>query len=389
LNRKESDFQYSKVLVISGGHFAHDVYSSFLAVFLPLLITKFELSMTLAASFTIFFRLPSLFNPLIGVISDRLDMRRWVIWAPAVTAVTMSLTGMAPSYAFLCILIFVAGISSSFFHVLAPVMIVRDSGNDLGKGMSFWMTAGELARTLGPLIAVWSVSLWGFEKNFPVMAGGVIASAFLYLALKDANPGSGSRTVDGFKQAWRSLRSLMIPLTGIMISRAFMVAAFVTFLPTYMVASGKSLWIGGVSLSVLECSGALGTFFGGTLSDRVGRQAVLAVAMPASSALMLAFLYASDWMIFPILLLLGCTLFAITPVNLAIVQDNSRHCRGTANGLFMGISFVTTALVTFLVGWLADQFDLKTAFTVSALFGFAGIPIILFLPKSSTLVSQE
>jgi len=149
-----------------------------------------------------------------------------------------------------------------------------------------------------------------------------------------------------------------------------------------MVASGKSLWIGGVSLSVLECSGVLGTFFGGTLSDRVGRQTVLAVVMPASAALMLAFIYASDWMIFPILLLLGCTLFAITPVNLAIVQDHSRHCRGTANGLFMGISFITTALVTFLVGLMADQFDLKTAFTVSALFGFAGIPIIFFLPKS-------
>lgn len=389
MNRKESEFQYTKVLIISGGHFAHDVYSSFLAVFLPLLISKFELSMTLAASFTVFFRVPSLFNPLIGVISDRLDMRHWAIWAPAVTAVAMSLTGMAPNYAFLCVLILVAGISSSFFHVLAPVMIVRASGKDIGKGMSFWMTAGELARTLGPLVAVWSVSFWGFEKNFPVMVAGVVASVFLCMALKDTKAGSGSRAVDGFKEAWRGLRSLMIPLTGIMISRAFMVATFVTFLPTYMVASGKSLWVGGVSLSVLECAGTLGTFWGGTLSDRLGRHAVLAAVMPASSVLMLAFLYAADWMMFPILLLLGCTLFAITPVNLAIVHDNSRHCRGTANGLFMGISFVTTALVTFLVGWLADQFDLKTAFTVSALFGFAGIPIILFLPKPPTLVSEK
>ena len=96
--RKKPDFHPDKLLIISGGHFIHDVFSSFLAVFLPLLINKFELSMLLAGSLTVFIRLPSIFNPLIGIVSDRIDMRYPAILAPALTAIAMSLLGVAPSY---------------------------------------------------------------------------------------------------------------------------------------------------------------------------------------------------------------------------------------------------------------------------------------------------
>ncbi|MCK4788358.1 MAG: hypothetical protein KAV87_31745, partial [Desulfobacteraceae bacterium] len=72
-----------------------------------------------------------------------------------------------------------------------------------------------------------------------------------------------------------------------------------------------------------------------------------------------------------------------------IVQDNSRGHRGAANGLYMGINFLTTAAVTVFVGWLADLFGLKAAFTTSALLGLAGIPIIFILPKSSKSISKK
>ena len=379
--KKESNFKAYGILIISGGHFIHDIYSSFLAVFLPLLIAKFGLTMILAGSLTVFFRFPALLNPLLGVMSDRINMRYLAIWAPFVTAVSMSLIGVAPSYIVVCILLLIAGISAAVFHVLGPVMIARLSDKALGRGMSFWMTAGELARTVGPLIAVGAVSFWGFEGSYPVMIVGLLTSVLLFIYMKDAGTSSDRQPEGDFGKTWRALRRLMIPLTGIMISRAFMVATLVAFLPTYMVMSGKSLWIGGIGLAVLEAFGAVGTFIGGTLSDRVGRKTVLLTSMPASSILIITFIYTTGWILFPILALLGLCLFAASPVTLAIVQDYSRKHRGTANGLYMGISFVTTAAVIFFVGWLADLLGLKTALTVSALLGLAGVPIIFFLPK--------
>jgi len=79
--------------------------------------------MFLAGSLTVFIRLPSIFNPLIGILSDRMDLRYLAILAPALTAIAMSLLGVAPSYFALCWLLFIAGISAAVFHVLGPVMI--------------------------------------------------------------------------------------------------------------------------------------------------------------------------------------------------------------------------------------------------------------------------
>ena len=122
-NGPTARFRTGPVMIIAGGHFVHDLFSSFLAPWLPLLIEKLSLSLTMAGSLTIFLRLPSIFTPIIGVIADRLDMRYMVIATPAVTAVCMSLIGLAPSYGLVCLLLTVAGISAAVLHVPGPVMI--------------------------------------------------------------------------------------------------------------------------------------------------------------------------------------------------------------------------------------------------------------------------
>jgi FSR family fosmidomycin resistance protein-like MFS transporter len=146
---------------------------------------------------------------------------------------------------------------------------------------------------------------------------------------------------------------------------------------------GESLWIVGISLTVLKVAGIVGTLFGRTLSDRIGRRPVLFTTMPISSFLMLSFLYAPDWMLLPILIFLGLTVFAFTPVIMAVVHDHCGKNRGAANGLYMTISFLSTAAVVVFVGWLSDMLGISMAFTVIALLGLARVPSILFLPKSS------
>ncbi|MBN1635543.1 MAG: MFS transporter [Deltaproteobacteria bacterium] len=382
MQRSDDDFQTDKVVLISGGHFIHDVYSSFLSPFLPLLIPKFGLTMLLAGTLTVIFRLPSLFNPIIGIISDRIELGVLAVVAPAITAIAMSLLGLAPNYAILCIMLLTAGLSAAVFHVLGPPMIAKLSGTRLGRGMSFWMTGGELARTIGPLFAVWAVTNLSLEGSYPVMIVGIFASLFLLIRLKGFNTRVMHRSEQGLKEVWGVMRKVMIPLSGIIISRAFLVGTLAAYLPTYIVSSGKSLWLGGISLAVLELAGTVGTLIGGTLSDRVGRRAVLFMTMPVSSLLMLAILYSPDWMLLPLLVLLGLAVFAFAPVIMAVVHDHCGKNRGAANGLYMTITFLSSAAVVVFVGWLSDLLGINMAFTISALFGLAGVPIIMFLPKS-------
>jgi FSR family fosmidomycin resistance protein-like MFS transporter len=167
----EETFQTGEVLSIAGGHLINDTYTAFLPTLLPLLIDKMSLSLVLAGSLTSIAQIPALLDPFIGYLADRLSLRYFVIFAPAVTATVYSSLGFAPSYLVLAVMLFVGGISTAAFHAPAPAMISRISGRQLGKGMSFFMAAGELGRTIGPLLFVWAVSTWTLDGYWRVMVG--------------------------------------------------------------------------------------------------------------------------------------------------------------------------------------------------------------------------
>jgi len=377
----DSRFQARIVLTVAGGHFLHDMFSSFLAPFLPLVIDKFSLSMVLAGLLTVFFRLPSLFNPFLGGFADRVDLRYLFILAPGATAMAISLVGVMPNYASICFLLLLAGVSAAIYHVVGPVVIARSAGGLVGRGMSLWMTAGELARTVGPIVAVAVVGWWGFERAYPVMIVGLVATGYMFLRLKDVSTVGPVRTSGSLIQTWRRLRPVMFPLAWLILARAFISATLINYLPTYMVGMGQSLWFGGVCLAVLELFGTAGTFFGGPLSDRAGRGRILWASMLTAPLFMLVFLNVHGWIVFPVLACLGISFFAGSPVMLALVQDHAKGSRATANGLFMGINFCIAALVLLLVGRLVDVLGFQTAFTLSACMGFVGLPAVFFLPR--------
>jgi FSR family fosmidomycin resistance protein-like MFS transporter len=66
-----------------------------------------------------------------------------------------------------------------------------------------------------------------------------------------------------------------------------------------------------------------------------------------------------------------------------MVQDHAGDHPATANGLYMGISFVIGAAGPLLVGGLADLVGLRTAFAWSAFLALVGVPLVLALPGDS------
>ena len=113
-------FQTGKVFSISFAHLVHDVYSSFLAPILPLLIEKFGLNYTLASVMSIAQRAPNILNPFVGIIADKYPVRMFVILTPLITAISMSLLGIAPSYVMLCILLFCSRFKCCIFSHAQP-----------------------------------------------------------------------------------------------------------------------------------------------------------------------------------------------------------------------------------------------------------------------------
>ncbi|RKX87929.1 MAG: MFS transporter [Spirochaetes bacterium] len=383
-NNQSKGFRTGDVVSISLAHLAHDIYTSFLAPILPLIVAKLGISLSMAGMLSVIQKIPSLFNPLVGIIADNFKVRYFVIFAPAITTVSMSLIGLAPNYFMLAVLLFITGISSTLFHVPSPVMIRHVSGNKLGMGMSFFMVGGELARTLGPLIIVAAVTQWGLEGSYKLIPFGLTASAILFFKLRKIDLREDfhkTRTKVSYASTYKNFSSTFMILGLIIFFRGAMKSALTLYLSVYLTSKGNSLWFSGIALSVIQFAGVIGTLTAGTLSDKVGRRTAMLVIAVASPLLMWVFLHSQGIYTFPILIVTGFFLVAPGPVMLAIVQEIDTEHRAFVNGIYMTISFALSSLMLLLVGFLSDHFGMDLTYQISSFTALLAIPFALMLPK--------
>jgi FSR family fosmidomycin resistance protein-like MFS transporter len=373
-------FQTGRVLSISFAHATNDVYTSFLAPLLPAFIAKLALSKTEAGLLELFKSSPSLFQPFIGHLADRVSLRYFVILAPAVTATMMSLLGVAPRYVVLALLVMAAGLSSASLHAVAPAMAGRLSGRKLGRGMGFWMVGGTLGWALGPILVVSAVRFLTLEGTPWLMVGGWGASLLLFLRLRDVpgRPPTPSQETS-FRQGLQVMRPLLGPLVGIILARALLVAAALFFLPTFLTEEGANLWSAGVTLSLVQIAGMAGSLLAGSLSDRIGRRLVVFMFTLMAPLLMFVFLGASGWAQIPVLLGVGAGL-SVQAVLMALVQESCPDNRALANGVYLSISFMSESGAAVVLGALGDLFGLRLAFAVAAVASLLGLPFVRLLP---------
>jgi FSR family fosmidomycin resistance protein-like MFS transporter len=378
-------FQTTNIVLISLSHLLHDIYTSFLAPILPLLIQKFNISLFLSGLLSVAHHAPSLLNPFVGILAERVKVRYFVIFAPAITTVAMGMIGIAPFYTILIVLLLISGISSTMFHVPAPVMIKKVSGDRTGKGMSFFMLGGELARSLGPLIIVAAVELWGLKGTTRLIPFGILASFILWLKLRNIPISDEVKTKSRnshYLKVLKQFSSVFINLAGITLFRGAMKSALTLYLPVYLVGKGSELWMAGISLSILQLAGAAGTFYSGSISDKIGRRTTLVIVCIVSPVLMFLFLNSTGTLSLILLVLMGIFLVAPMSVNLAIIHDLDTDHLPFVNGVYMGLNFFISSLMTMGVGALSDRIGLDKTYSIAAFISFAAIFFAMRIPSS-------
>lgn len=388
-NKDSGQFQKGRVLLLSFCHFIHDIYSSFLAPLLPFIIEKYSLSLTQAGFLSTVMQIPAVLNPFIGKMADQVSVRFFIILAPLLTAVPMSLLSLAPSYSVLLIMLFSAGISVSLFHVPAPVMIYRVSGGKTGRGMSFFMTGGELSRMLGPLVIISVVSVLGFDGYYPVMIVGILASAVMYLSFKDIPIKVGGKGGHSLRKTIADMRGVLTPLLAIVVARGFMHASLTAFLPLFILQQTDNVWLAGSALALFEGAGVAGVLAVGSLSDRLGKKNMLMFSLVIAPLSLFAFVFSPGWIKAAALVVTGFTLLSTTPVMLAMIQECSGEGSSSANGIFMMFSFLARSAVVVAVGFIGDHLGLVNTYAISALIGLTAIPFIMALSEPNPRVQDR
>jgi FSR family fosmidomycin resistance protein-like MFS transporter len=376
-----TSFQTGRVATLAAGHAVHDTYTGFLPPLLPVFVEEYGLSNTAAGGLSAFVQLGAVIQPFVGHLADRKSLRWGVILGPGIAAVLMSVLGWAGHYAVLAVLLLGVGLNSAVFHAVGPPSVGRLSGDRLGRGMAFWMVGGELGRTLGPIVVATTLALVTLRGMAVVMVAGVVASWVLYRQLRHAplQPVSHAASVS-WREGIRAMRGMMTLLAGIVLFRALMMVAATTYLPIFLTGEGASLWLAGAALSLLEAAGVAGAMVGGWVSDRVGRRAVLLTGYLVAPACLAGFVLLTGWVRVPLLLVLGSTLLAIQPVNMALAQETAPQSRALANGVYLAMSVAIRTIAVVAFGVIADTLGLRWTFLIAAMVMAAGVPLVLAVP---------
>ncbi len=392
--REEYGTAYDRkgVALMAWAHFAHDLYPSFLGVLVPAVQTKLAIPLAVASLMVPAQQMPSILQPFVGYLADRTSRRWFVILTPATAALALSLVGLAPHFAVVVLLLLCSGLSSAAFHAPAVALVGEFGGRHTGRAMAIFMTGGELARTLGPLLITAAIALFTLEGTAIVMVVGIVAALTLFFTLDTRAGDTVARRLQSEQTLRPLLRERWLPITGLLgvtVVNTVAVTPMTFFLVKLLQTRGHSDLYGGVALSTLYASGIVGSLIGGTLSDRLGRRSTLALSALLTAPL--TFLYLAlengSWAVLGLIVLIGLAAMPPRAVTLALANDLLPEARGPMAGLTLAASFVAQSLAALGFGTLADLIGIGPAFWWSAGVSLLGLLFVPLIPPTSGRVT--
>jgi FSR family fosmidomycin resistance protein-like MFS transporter len=373
------------VRIAAFAHGSHDLYPSFLGPLVPQIQDKLGISLAVASLMLPAQQLPSVFQPFIGYFADRTSRRWFVVLTPGIAAVSLSSLGLAPNIALVLILLLISGLASAAFHAPAVALVGEYGGNKMGRAMAIFMAGGEVSRTVGPILITTAIALFTLEGSWVVMAIGLSASVILYFTL-DTRATDARRLSAPSVDLRPLLKARRKPITGIIgytVMTGIATMPFNFFLVEYLVEKGHSEWYGGFALSTIFASGIVGGLIGGSLSDRYGRQLVLALSVALAPPLLYTYLAVEDGRVagLVVLFIAGMVAMSSRSVTLAVAAEILPEARGPMAGLMLALGFVTTSLAALAFGIFADSYGIERVYWYMPIIWLTALPFVAMLPR--------
>ncbi|HYH91318.1 MAG TPA: MFS transporter [Solirubrobacteraceae bacterium] len=374
--------------VLATGHLWADFLQGAVPALLPFLIAERGYSYAAAGALVLASSIgSSLVQPLFGIASDRLALP-WLMPAGlAIGGAGLATVGLTESYAATVAAVAVSGLGVAAFHPEGARYANYVSRGQRGRGMSMFSLGGNAGFALGPLLVTPAVLAFGLHGTLLVLiplwlAAGLLARELGRLrGFAPVVAAGGRRDADetAGADAWGPFARLA-SLIGLRSGVFFGLQAFI---PIYFaVELGTSEAAGNGALSVMLVAGAVGTYLGGRLVDRLGRRVIVVGSMAALGPLLVLLQFAERWPATLLLAGIGFVVIANFSITIVMGQEYLPNRLGLASGITMGAAIGFGGVAAALLGALADATSLQTAMWTIAALPFPALLIALSLPPT-------
>ena len=378
-----------KVLsALSLSHLLNDMMQSLLLAIYPLLKSQFALSFAEVGLITLTYQLTaSLFQPLVGLYTDRRPLRYALPVGMSSTLCGLLLLGFASSFAGVLLAAAFIGFGSAVFHPESSRIARMASGGRHGFAQSLFQVGGNMGTALGPLLAAAVIGRFG-QRSVAWFALGALTAVLIltlvsrwYAAQHTLGARAGSRRELPAPYPRRVVLGAIGVLLVLIFSKYFYMAGLSSFYTFYLIERfGLSVRSAQLHLFIFLFASALGTIVGGPIGDRIGRKPVIWVSILGVAPFALALPHADLFWTTALTVIIGLVLSSAFSAILVYAQELMPGNVGMVSGMFFGFAFGMGGLGAALLGKLADRTSIDFVYHTIAYLPLLGAVAVL-LPK--------
>jgi len=368
--------------IISLSHGTNHLLQLILPTLLPSLITEFQISHSTAGMLVASFALPyAILQIPFGYLSDRKRRKRTMVFGLFLYSFATFLCGLSQNTLQLALTQFLAGMGGASYHPVGiPLVSFVVSRKRLGQAQGFHQAGGAIGSFIAPILSAYIGTAFNWRYSFILLSlFGLVNALVVCLGIAEPSPTYREEDEDAKTIPFDSkLTRLIVLLFCFGLVEVITFRGLLSFLTTYATEKHAiGLESAAQLLALLQIAGIFGSPLFGRLSDAIGRKITLAILMVCQSAIMYSLTYASLEVLAILLGAMGLAAFGTLAVSDGwLTGMNLGAIVGTIIGSVTTASFLAGAVVTPIVGFLADQFGFDFSFRVLAITGLLGLPIL-------------
>lgn len=326
-------------------------------------------------AFGITFIVSAIFSPIWGLAADRFGRKPMLLRASLGMAIVISCMGFAPNVYVLIALRLLQGTITGYSTACTTLIATQTDKEHAGYALGTLSTASIAGALLGPTIGGFIAESMGLQSSFFV-TGGLMLVAFITTALfvKESFHREDKKTLS-IKEVWSSVPEKSLTLTlfltfFILTVALYSVEPIITVYVTQLSKSASHVaLLAGMTFSASGLANIIAAPRLGKLSDRIGAQKVILVALIAAGLLFIPQAFVQNpWQLMGLRFLLGLAAGGLIPsVNILVKKITPDALTGRVFGFNMSAGYLGTFAGSVLGGQVAAWFGIRDVFFITSI----------------------